>query len=49
MSTVAATLLFEKAGTVQVEFPIAAIEASAPGAATGGTMMHGGDMMQMKH
>jgi copper(I)-binding protein len=48
-STVAATLLFEKAGTVQVEFPIEAIGASAPGAATGGTMMHGGKMMQMKH
>ena len=47
-STVAATLQFEKAGTAQVEFPIAAIGASAPGAATGGTMMHGGGMMQMK-
>lgn len=47
--TVAATLQFEKAGTVQVEFPIAAIGAPAPGAATGGgTMMQGGSMMQMK-
>jgi periplasmic copper chaperone A len=47
--TVAATLQFEKAGTVQVEFPIAAIGAPAPGAATGGgSMMHGGSMMQMK-
>jgi copper(I)-binding protein len=47
--TVAATLQFEKAGTVQVEFPIAAIGAPAPGAATGGgTMMQGGGMMQMK-
>ena len=46
---VAATLQFEKAGTVQVEFPIAAIGAPAPGAATGGgTMMQGGSMMQMK-
>ena len=49
--TVEATLRFEKAGTVKVDFPIAAIGASAPGAAaapTGGTMMmnHGG-MMQM--
>src|SRR5262249_47758209 len=47
--TVAATLQFEKAGTVQVEFPIAAIGAPAPGAAAGGgTMMQGGSMMQMK-
>jgi copper(I)-binding protein len=46
--TVAATLQFEKAGPVQVEFPIAAIGAPAPGAATGGTMMQGGGMMQMK-
>jgi copper(I)-binding protein len=47
--TVAATLQFEKAGTVQVEFPIAAIGAPAPGAATGGgTMMQGGSMMQVK-
>jgi periplasmic copper chaperone A len=49
---VEATLKFEKAGTVKVEFPIAAIGAAAPGApAGGGTMMmeggHGG-MMQMK-
>jgi copper(I)-binding protein len=49
--TVEATLRFEKAGTVKVEFPIAAIGASAPGAAAapaGGSMMmnHGG-MMQM--
>jgi periplasmic copper chaperone A len=47
--TVEATLQFEKAGTVKVEFPIAAIGASAPGAAAGGgTMMQGGSMMQMK-
>ena len=49
--TVEATLRFEKAGTVKVDFPIAAIGASAPGAdaaPAGGTMMmnHGG-MMQM--
>jgi len=47
---VAATLQFEKAGTVKVEFPIAAIGASAPGASAGGGNMmmdgHGG-MMQM--
>jgi len=47
--TLGATLQFEKAGTVQVEFPIAAIGARAPGAAAGGgTMMQGGSMMQMK-
>ena len=48
-STVAATLLFEKVGTVQIEFPIAAIGAAAPGEAASDTMMHGGGMMQMKH
>jgi len=50
-NTVAATLQFEKAGTTQVEFPIAAIGASAPGAAAGpaAPMMPGGGTMQMKH
>lgn len=50
--TVEATLQFEKAGTVKVEFPIAAIGAAAPGVpARGGNMMEGhGGMMQMdKH
>jgi hypothetical protein len=47
--TAEATLQFEKAGTVKVEFPIAAIGASAPGAAAGGgTMMQSGSTMQMK-
>jgi periplasmic copper chaperone A len=50
---VEATLKFEKAGTVKVDFPIAAIGAAAPGVpAAGGTMMEGGHggMMQMdKH
>jgi len=47
-----ATLQFEKAGTVKVAFPIAAIGAAAPGApAGGGSMMMeghggGGNMMQ---
>jgi periplasmic copper chaperone A len=47
--TVKATLKFDKAGTVDVEYPIAAIGAAAPGApAGGGTMMEGhGGMMQM--
>ena len=46
---VEATLQFEKAGTVKVEFPIGAIGASAPGAPAGSGMMmdHGG--MQMDH
>ena len=50
--TVQATLLFEKAGTVKVEFPILAMGAAAPGApAGGGSMMmegHGGQMMHMQ-
>ena len=43
-----ATLKFENAGTVKVEFPIAAIGASAP---AGGKMMmdHGGMMQMDKH
>jgi copper(I)-binding protein len=42
-----ATLKFDNAGTVDVEYPIAAIGAPAPGAAAGGMMMgdHGGGMM----
>jgi copper(I)-binding protein len=49
---VEAMLQFEKAGTVKIEFPIAAIGAAAPGTpAGGGNMMQGhGGMMQMdKH
>ena len=46
-----ATLKFDHAGTVDVDYPIAAIGAPAPGAAAGGgTMMGGppgGGMMQM--
>jgi periplasmic copper chaperone A len=46
-----ATLQFEKAGTLKVEFPIAAIGAPAPGAAASGGMMegHGGTMQMDKH
>jgi len=48
--TVEVTLKFEKAGTVDVAYPIAAIGAAAPGVpAGGGAMMQGGGMMQMKH
>ena len=44
--TVKATLKFDRAGTVDVEYPIAAIGAPAPGAAAGGgtMMMQGGGM-----
>jgi copper(I)-binding protein len=48
--TLKATLKFDKAGTVDVSYPIAAIGAPAPGAAAGGGMMmgdHPGGMMQM--
>jgi len=52
--TVKATLKFEKAGTVDVEYSVVAIGAPAPGAAAGSGSMkmegHGGGMMQMdKH
>ena len=43
-NSIKATLKFEHAGTVDVEYPIAAIGAPAPGAdAGGGSMMMGGD------
>jgi copper(I)-binding protein len=48
--TVKATLKFDKAGTVDVDYPVVAIGAPAPGVAAGGGSMkmqdHGG-MMQM--
>jgi copper(I)-binding protein len=45
---VKATLKFDTAGTVDVEYPIAAIGAPAPGVPGGGTMMMGpGGGMQM--
>jgi copper(I)-binding protein len=50
-NTVRATLKFDTAGTVDVDYPIAAIGAAAPGVpAGGGTMMMqggGGGGMQM--
>jgi periplasmic copper chaperone A len=47
--SVKATLKFEHAGTVDVEYPVAAIGAPAPGAAEGGgNMMQGGGMMHME-
>jgi copper(I)-binding protein len=44
--TVAATLKFEHAGTVEVEYPIAAIGAPVPGAVSGGGSTMGGAMME---
>ena len=47
--SVKATLKFEHAGTVEVEYPVAAIGAPAPGAAEGGgNMMQGGGGMHME-
>ena len=48
---VEATLQFEKAGTVKIEFPIAAIGAAAPGApaSEGGMKMEGHGGMMDKH
>jgi periplasmic copper chaperone A len=45
--TVKATLKFERAGTVDVEYPIAAIGAAAPGVPAGGGTMMGGAMAPM--
>jgi copper(I)-binding protein len=51
--TVKATLKFDKAGTVDVNYPVVAIGAPAPGAAAGGGGMkmqdHGGMMQMDKH
>ena len=51
--TVKATLKFDKAGTVDVNYPVEAIGAPAPGAAAGGGGMkmqdHGGMMQMDKH
>ena len=57
-AAVKATLRFEHAGTVEVDYPVLALGAAAPGARGGGTMMHdsgggmnmqgpGGGMMRM--
>jgi copper(I)-binding protein len=51
--TVKATLKFDKAGTVDVDYPVVAIGAPAPGTAAGGGSMkmqdHGGMMQTDKH
>jgi hypothetical protein len=57
-ASVKVTLKFEHAGTIDVDYPVLALGAAAPGASSGGTMMHdsgsgmnmqgpGGGMMQM--
>ena len=48
--TFAATLQFEKAGTVKLEVPVLAMGAAAPGAGAGGgsMMMQGHDHMMMQ-
>jgi periplasmic copper chaperone A len=43
-NTMKATLKFDSAGTVDVDYPIAAIGAAAPGVPAGGGMMQGGGM-----
>src|SRR5262249_10058130 len=46
---VKATLKFEHAGMIGVEYPVLAIGAPAPGASAGGSMMQGsGDAMRMQ-
>jgi periplasmic copper chaperone A len=48
--TVKVTLKFDNAGTIDVDYPVAAIGAAAPGVPAGGGMMMGGPgggMMQM--
>ncbi len=47
--TVKATLKFDHAGTIDVEYPVFAIGAPAPGASAGGSMMQGsGGAMHMQ-
>ncbi len=47
--TVKATLKFEHAGSIDVEYPVLAIGAPAPGASAGGSMMQGtGGAMHMQ-
>src|ERR1700758_4087839 len=47
--TVKATLKFDHAGTIDVEYPVLAIGAPAPGASAGGSMMQGsGGAMHMQ-
>lgn len=48
-ATVKATLKFEHAGSIDVEYPVLAIGAPAPGASAGGSMMQGtGGAMHMQ-
>jgi copper(I)-binding protein len=47
-NTVKATLKFDAAGSVDVDYPVAAIGAAAPGVPAGGGTMQGGGGMQMQ-
>jgi len=46
--TVKATLKFDHAGTIDVEYPVLAMGAPAPGASTGGSMTRGSGAMHMQ-
>jgi copper(I)-binding protein len=46
--SVKATLKFERAGTLDVDYPVLAIGAAAPDAGAGGTMMQGPGGMNMQ-
>jgi copper(I)-binding protein len=46
--SVKATLKFERAGTLDVDYPVLAIGAAAPDASAGGTMMQGPGGMNMQ-
>jgi len=46
--TVKATLKFDHAGTIDVEYPVLAMGAPAPGASTEGSMMRGSGAMHMQ-
>ncbi len=46
--TVKATLKFEHAGSIEVEYPVLAIGAPAPGASAGGSMQGAGGAMHMQ-
>jgi copper(I)-binding protein len=50
-NAVEATLQFEKAGAVEIEMPVVAIGAAAPGVSTGGgaMMMQDGSKMHSGH
>jgi copper(I)-binding protein len=46
--SIKATLKFERAGTVDVDYPVLAVGAAAPDASSGGTTMQGSGSMKMQ-